>query len=197
MIFALTDKTFTIDVPHINAGMAWIRYWTDSVKFIFQSALEEVKTEQVNKTAAELMAFLKLQGKASRTEISTVCFRGHTSKDKLDAAIDELLTTSPPQIEVETVARVKGESGPPTKYYKLVANYANCANNEHSCGLQPDLPPLRTVRTDHHDFANFADYAAPPNQPQSRVGIDVSQTSHNSQHGLGNPDADLEDAEVF
>lgn len=32
MVLALTDKTFTINVQHLNAGMAWIRYWTDSVK---------------------------------------------------------------------------------------------------------------------------------------------------------------------
>jgi hypothetical protein len=197
MIFAMTDKTFTIEVPHINAGMAWIRYWTDSVKFIFQSALDEVRTAQVNETAAELIDFLKLQGKVSRTELIKVCFKGHVSKDKLDAAIDELLTTSPPQIEVETVARAKGESGSSTKYYKLSANSANCAKSEHSSALQPDSPPLRTVRTDPPDFAELADVATLQNQPLSRMGIDISQISHNSQHSLENRIADLEDAEVF
>jgi len=198
MIFALTDRTLTIDVQHINAGMAWIRYWTESVKFVFQSALDEVATEQINETAAELMAFLKMQGKASRTELVKVCFKGHVSKGQLDRAIDELLTASPPQIEVETIARAKGESGTATKYYKLVANSANCANSEHSCGLQPDLSPLRTVRTvrtDLQDFAELADFADLPNQPLTRMDIDVSQTSHVSQDGLENPD--FEDAEVF
>lgn len=200
MIFALTDQTLTIEVRHINAAMAWIRYWTDSVKFIFQSALDEVATEQVNDTANELMAFLKMQGKASRTELVKVCFKGHVSKDKLDRAIDELLTASPPLIEVETVRRIKGEPGTATKYYKALANSANCANSEHPCGLQPDLPPLRnvrTVRTDSPDFAELADFATPVNHPLDRMDIDASQNSHNSQAVTESPDADLEDAEVF
>ncbi|PJC20465.1 MAG: hypothetical protein CO065_05515 [Comamonadaceae bacterium CG_4_9_14_0_8_um_filter_57_21] len=166
MIFALTDKTLTIDVQHINAGMAWIRYWTDSVKFIFQSALDEVATEQVNETAAELLAFLKLQGKASRTELVRVCFKNHVSKDQLDKAIDELLTASPPQIEVETTPREKGESGSATKYYQLVANSENCANSDYSCGLRSDLSQLRSVRNvriDPQEFAELADFAGLPN----------------------------------
>jgi hypothetical protein len=200
MIFALTDKTLEIDVHHLNAALAWIRYWTDSVKFIFQSALDEVGTEQVNETANELMAFLKLQGKASRTELMKVCFKNHTSKDKLDRAIDELLTASPPAIEVETVKRSKGESGKATKFYKLLANSANCANNENSCGLQPDSPPLRTVRTLRTyapDFAKFADFATPQKQPLGRMDVESSHNSQSSQPDLENPDSDLEDSEVF
>ena len=195
MILALTDKTFVIGVRHIKAALAWVRYWTDSVKFIFQTALDEVAVEQVNETASELVGFLKMQGKASRTELIKVCFQGHISKDKLDRAIDELLTASPPAIEVETVKRIKGEPGGATKYYKLLANSANCANSEYPCGLQPDLPPLRTVRTvrtvrtDRQNFAELADFAPPPNKLLDRMDINDSQNSHVS-HGK-------EDAEVF
>jgi hypothetical protein len=197
MIFALTDRTLIIDVPHINAAMAWVRYWTDSVKFIFQSAMDEVATEQVNETAADLIAFLKTTGRASRTELVRVCFSNHVRKDKLDRAIDELLTATPPVIEVETVRR---ESGTPTKYYKLLANSANSANSEHPCGFQPDYPPLRTVRTVrtvNPDFAELADFVTPINQPLGRMDIDVSQNSHSSQTDLANADGDLEDFEVF
>jgi len=136
------------------------------VKFIFQSALDEVATEQVNETAAELLAFLKLQGKASRTELVRVCFKNHVSKDQLDKAIDELLTASPPQIEVETTPREKGESGSATKYYQLVANSENCANSDYSCGLRSDLSQLRSVRNvriDPQEFAELADFAGLPN----------------------------------
>lgn len=53
------------------------------------------------------------------------CFKGHMTKQNLDRAIDELLTASPPLIEVEATKREKGV-GSGTKYYKLAANSANC-----------------------------------------------------------------------
>ena len=142
------------------------------------------------------MDFLKSQGKASRTEIVRNCFRSHVTSDKLDRAIDELLTASPPVIEVETVKRGNGGSGVPTKFYNLIANFANSANYEHSCGLQPDSSPSRTMRTlrtndlDLAQLAQVADLAIPTNQPQSRTDIDSSLNSHVSH------DND-EDAEVF
>ena len=40
--------------------------------------LEEVAAEKVNDTANKLLDFLRLQGKASRTEIVKVCFKGGT-----------------------------------------------------------------------------------------------------------------------
>lgn len=112
------------------------------------------------------MAFLKRQGKASRTELVKVCFKGHVSKAQLDRAIDELLTASPPQIEVETTPRKNGESGSATKYYQLVANSANCANSAYSCGLGPDFSQLRSVRNvriNPQDLAELADFAGLPN----------------------------------
>ena len=193
MVFALTDKTFTIEVQHLEAGMAWIRYWADSVKFIFQSAVDEVNTAQVNVTATKLVEYLTVHSKASRTELIKECFNGHTPREKLDRAIDELLTASPPVIEMETVKRKAGEPGASTKYYRLLANSANCANSELSSGLQPDLPAVRTMRnlqTVAPDFAEFADFVTPANQPPNLMDIDSSLSSHIS-HGTH------EDAEVF
>ena len=197
MIFALTDQSTTIEVAHINAAMAWVRYWVDSVKYIFQSALDEVATEIVNETAADLMEFLKLQGKASRTELVKVCFKGHISKDKLDQALDELLSASPPLIEVEAVKREKG-AGSATKYYKLIANSANSANSEQPCGLQPDSYPLRNVRTVRNveaEFAEVAEYAGTQNQPQTRMDIEGSHNSHTSQPDSENSD-DVEEIDL-
>lgn len=190
MIFALTEKTLVIDVRHINAAMAWIRYWTDSVKFIFQSAADELAVADVNNTATELMGFLKLHGKASRTEILKGCFQGHINKSKLDKAIDELISASPPLIEVETI---KGE-GRPSKFYKRCANYAN---NEEPCGLQPDsgvLQTMRTMRTNSTYVAKLANFAEHQNTPQTRIDSDTSLISHSSQVQFENPEADLEDS---
>jgi hypothetical protein len=172
MIFALTDKTLTIEVQHINAALAWVRYWSDSVKFIFQSALDEVAVAEVDATAKELLRFLKLNSKASRTEIYKVCFQSHVSKDRIDRAIDELLTATPPLIEVESV---KGE-GRPAKFYKPCAEKAEKADYEHSCGLQPGFGVPWNMR----NKAYSANCAEQQNTPQTRMDTDSALITLNS-----------------
>jgi hypothetical protein len=191
MIFALTDKSLTIEVQHVNAGMAWIRYWVDSVKFIFQTALDEVEAASVSGTAEAVTRFLIDKGKATRTQLTRECFGGHISAGKLDKALDELLTATPPVIELETVPRPKGEPGTPTKFYKLAAKSAKSANREQRRGLSQeiesgeggevcelsmsagiDMPTLvRTIRT----------VREAPNHSIPGVVVDTSQSSHSSQ----------------
>lgn len=134
MLFALTDCTLEIQEKHLHAALAWIRYWSDSIKFIFQTGIEEVETAQTKETAEKILAFLKLKGQAKRTQITIDCFQSHLSKSRIDAALDELLTTTPPRIWVETVPRPKGMPGTPTKMYRL--NQANCANRANSDPFQ-------------------------------------------------------------
>lgn len=54
MLFALTDLTLTIDIPHLNAALAWVSYWEASVRFIFarhdelqQASLTEIRAEKI------------------------------------------------------------------------------------------------------------------------------------------------------
>ena len=190
MIFALTDKTFTIDVQHINAAMAWVRYWVDSVKFIFQSALDEVEAAAVSDTAESIVKFLREKGKATRTDLTRQCFGGHVSKVQLDKALDELLQSAPPTIELEIVRRPKGEPGSPTKFYKPVLNPAHPANRVQRqvhppgdgsgelCESRPsladdDATSIRTVHTVRESLSRVPAVA----------GIDISLSSHSS-HAL-------------
>ena len=197
MIFGLTDRTLTIEVTHIQAAMAWVRYWVDSVKYIFQSALDEVATELVSKAGDQLLLFLKLHSKASRSDINKLCFKGHLLKIILDRTIDELLCASPPLIEVVTVPRING-SGSPTKVYKLAADSADSANCEHPYGLQPEsasLEDVRNLRNVEADFAEFADVARTPNPAPTRVDIQTSLNSQNPQKYLGKSESVKEYAE--
>ena len=140
MLFALTDCMTEIQEKHLRAALAWIRYWTDSVKFIFQSGIEEVETAQTYETAEKVLAFLKLKGQATRTQLTVDCFQSHLSKTQINAALDELLTTTPPRIWVETMPRPKGMPGTPTKIYRLKpANSANRANSNPFQGFMADL----------------------------------------------------------
>jgi hypothetical protein len=130
MLFALTDKTLQVDVRHVDAAIAWIRYWCDSVKFVFASAVDEASAAETNQVAEKIIEHLRTKGKATRSELSRDCFQGHASKDQLNAAIDELLSANPPCVEVETVPRPKDKPGSPTKYYSLAAKGANSAQRE-------------------------------------------------------------------
>lgn len=134
MILALTDMTATIGVHHVDAALAWVRYFTDSVKFIFASAVEEEQTAKTNDAAEAIVKFLSERGRATRWELSRDCFKGHASKDELDTAIDLLLTATPPRIVIE-MERGKGR---PTKFYQLTAKKAEKAKNEQRRGFAAD-----------------------------------------------------------
>ena len=184
MLFALSDLTREVDAHHVEAALAWIRYWRESVTFIFTNAADETGVAETNEAAEQIVGFLRSRDKATRKQITTECFLGHATKTRIDAALDELLTATPARIVVETVARPKGNPGSPTKFYALAANCAKSANSEHRRGLQPDCesrelselcelssPTVRTVRT----------VREPLNQPQYRASAHGQHSSHSSQ----------------
>ena len=214
MLFALTDQTTVIGVNHINAAMSWVRYWVDSVKFIFQSAVDEASAAATTDIAQRIVTYLAAQGQATRTELSKGCFNGHVSKAALDKALDELITASPPAIEVQTVPRPIGQPGSPSKVYKpcptpahpaTAANSANSANREAPWASAAGFGVTRNVRTERNeiaagpqsqpDFAQFAESASSQKTALTRMDIDNSQDSHSSQAEGGNLSAD--DVEVF
>ena len=100
MLMALTDLQTRIDVPHIDAAMAWIRHATASVRFVFVSAAEEAKLAQVLELANRVLAFLHERGQATRSQISAECFRGKVPKARIDATstplVESTLSTSFP-----------------------------------------------------------------------------------------------------
>lgn len=138
MLFALCDLQMVVDVQHVNAALAWTRYWADSVKFIFSDGLAEAQTAETNATAQKIIHFLEKRKKATRSELSKDCFGGHQSKCVIDAALDELLAASPAKLIVETVPRPKTSPGSPTKIYSMAAKSAKCAQSEHPCGFAAD-----------------------------------------------------------
>ena len=182
MLFALTDCVKVVEVHHINAALAWIRYSTESVKFIFGSAADEAEVAEVNETAAKILQFIGQNKRVTRKQITRDCFKGHASKDRLDAALDELLSANPPRIVVE---EDRSQPGRPTKFYtNSTANYANKANNKHRRGLagdfevreqseQSELTPI--------DSSQVRIVREQTNRPETRMDIDCSLTSHSSQ----------------
>jgi hypothetical protein len=210
MLFALTDQTSVIAVEHVNAAMAWVRYWVDSVKFIFQSAVDEAAAAATTDIAQRIVSYLAVHCQATRTELSKVCFGGHVSKATLDKALDELLTASPPAIEVETIPRPKGQPGSSSKIYKLCAlansaNSANLAEREVPWACAASFGAMRNVRSERSEgtsetqkqpeVAQFAESASSQNTALTRMDIDSSQDSHTSQIEADSQHAG--DVEVF
>ncbi|MEW6558702.1 MAG: hypothetical protein ACOY3P_19735 [Planctomycetota bacterium] len=121
MLMALTDLQTRIDVPHIDAAMAWIRHATASVRFVFVSAAEDAKLAQVLELANRVLAFLHERGLATRSQISAECFRGKVPKVRIDASLEHLLASTPPKVTVQWGERADGAPGAPLRVYRLAA----------------------------------------------------------------------------
>lgn len=120
MLFALADKTLTVEIPHLRAGLAWVKYSRQSVRYIFTSANELADSETGRENADKILIYLRANPDgASRTKINNDCFEKHVSASRIDEAIRVLLSESPPKITVELVPRSDGRAGKPTKLYRL------------------------------------------------------------------------------
>lgn len=183
MLFALCDLTSTVEVHHINAALAWVRYSVDSIKFIFGSAADEVEVAETNETAQKIVDFLAAQKRVTRKQITVDCFKGHTNKTRIDAALDELLSCNPPRI---TVQEDRSGAGRPTKFYELTANKANYANNKQPCGFAADFEVREQseVTADGELSPGLTSQVRivreVSKRPETRMPIDSSLTSHSS-----------------
>jgi hypothetical protein len=83
MLFALCDLTTTVEVHHINAALAWVRYSVDSIKFVFGSAADEVEVAETNDTAQKIVDFLTARQRVTRKQITVDCFGGHVNKTRI------------------------------------------------------------------------------------------------------------------
>lgn len=186
MLFALTDCTATVEVRHLDAALAWIRYSTESVKFVFGSAADEAEVAEVNDTAQKIVEFIGQHRRVTRKQITRDCFKGHASKDRLDTALDELLTANPPRIVVE---EDRSQPGRPTKFYTLnPANYANKANFKQPRGFAADFGHGEQSEQSELtpvwggvDSSQVRIVREQRKQPESRASIDSSHSSHSSR----------------
>lgn len=143
MLFALTDQTHIITVAHINAAMAWVRYWVDSVKFIFGAHTNPGTSNTKPTITQRIVDHLTANGPTTRSDLVKNCFGKHITKAELDLALNELLSTTPPRIQATTQPPPNGQGGHPVTVYSVVpaapatstaspANTANCANTANS-----------------------------------------------------------------
>jgi putative DNA primase/helicase len=141
MLFALSDLSEIIEPRHLEAAIAWVRYWRESVKFIFNNARDEIEQAKTCDKAERLYQWLKTRSKpATRTEITNDCFAKRGGSD-VDKAIDTLLRDTPPRIEV--IEGEKAANGKTPKLYRVcglgglggVDCSATVSPTPHGCGL--------------------------------------------------------------
>ena len=193
MIFALTDLEQVISVRHLDAALAWVRYWIDSVRFIFNSAAQEQVQNEVADSAKKIVAYLAANGRQPRTKISVECFHRKLSRDKLDAALDELLHASPPAIVVEVEPRRDGP-GSPTKFYVLAAKSAKSAKSakrEDPRGFAEDSPVSEVSEISEvsppDEEAVGPDFARLRSLRQTENGLETRASDHVSLSSLISP----------
>jgi hypothetical protein len=121
MLFALTDKKLEIDACHINAGLEWARYVTESVRFIYSDGTQVRQQYVLDSNGSKIVEFLRGKGEvgASRAEIRGEVFNRHLSSGDLERALLELLATTPPIIVQWQAERSDGKAGKPRTMYRL------------------------------------------------------------------------------
>ena len=119
MLMAVTALQTRIEAQHIDAAMAWIRHATASVRFVFVSAAEDARLSQVLDLSNRVLSFLHERGQATRSQISSDCFRGKMPKARIDASLEQLLASTPPKITVQWGERADGAPGAPLRVYRL------------------------------------------------------------------------------
>jgi hypothetical protein len=108
MLLALTDQTHCVEPSHLDAALGWVRYWTDSVRYIFSDDQESERVTRQQDLDDRILKYLAVQGRRSRTAISRECLHGKFSKSDLDGSLARLLGTAPPKIIKTRAARTQG-----------------------------------------------------------------------------------------
>ena len=99
--------------------MAWMRYTTASIRYVFVSVNEEARMSQTRQLCSQIHAYLHLHGTATRSELNSQCLKGRVPKARIDAAIEHLLTMTPPSICIDLITRPNDSPGTPTRVYRL------------------------------------------------------------------------------
>lgn len=96
MLFALTDLQLRIEIAHIEAAMAWMRYTMASIRYVFVSSAEEDRMSATRNLANQILAFLAERGKATRSEISASCLKGRVTSVRMDDCGAAQAQSAPP-----------------------------------------------------------------------------------------------------
>ena len=137
LTLAIIDKSLVIEVVHIRVAYEWSLFSDASVRYIFAAKNDLVQQGKIEANAAKIINFLKLNKSATRTELSTKCFYKKLASSGIDSAINHLLLSTPPKIEVTVINRAKG-TGSKTQKYSLSSELSELSEVSNIRGVQPE-----------------------------------------------------------
>jgi len=118
MLFALGDGMLTIEPKHLDAGLAWVRYCTDSIRFVFANSAQETAAMEREAMADRIVGFLRGRvAGATLTDLSNECFHKLKTALPLGEVLGYMLADGRFGLVQELEAT--GKRGPLSKRYRL------------------------------------------------------------------------------
>jgi hypothetical protein len=91
LLFALTDKSSLIELPHLKAGVAWVKFAALCTQYVLSDGADDSALPDP-KNSEKLIQYLRsVGGSATRSQITKNCFKRHLSGKALDAVLQPLL----------------------------------------------------------------------------------------------------------
>jgi putative DNA primase/helicase len=113
MIFALLDKRLIIESTDLLVALDWIDFWAASVQYVF---LTGDATDELDSFAKEVLAVVANTPGVTLTDIQKVWSRNRCAQ--VNAALEVMLNSSPPVIEMRKDSS-NSKNGRPTKRYYI------------------------------------------------------------------------------
>ncbi|ENE5199548.1 hypothetical protein ABNJ92_004700 [Vibrio parahaemolyticus] len=110
MLFATLDKSEIMYAKHLEAALAWIKYWQDSVEYLFNIKNQEIKESLLSEASEKIFNVIKREihandGEAIGKSCITSAFSGKYSADLIQEVINELASGDSPKLNVERLKR--------------------------------------------------------------------------------------------
>jgi hypothetical protein len=91
LLFALTDKSSLIELPHLKAGVAWVKFAALCTQYVLSDGADDSALPDP-KNSEKLIQYLRsIDGSATRSQTTKDCFKRHLSGKALDAVLQPLL----------------------------------------------------------------------------------------------------------
>ena len=115
MLFCLMDKRKVIEPEDIKAALFWLKFWLESLSYLFDGEQEKMKADNTASLAEKILAFIREKKTVTRTMISNFLQRNYETEEIQDP-LESLLHNTPPLI---TMTKKKSDKGRTVKIYTL------------------------------------------------------------------------------